>query len=168
MNYANGCKINLDKFSSLVLLIFLKIRKGVRDIPKGKISNPKFIKCICQYCGNEFDYYRTSSTIRKSCYNCIPEGKEHDAALIRRLIKQKAVEYKGSECYICKKHFPNSVYDFHHLDPQQKDFSLGEKNSTVKWEKVIIELDKCILVCANCHRLIHAGEVQIDIGNDIV
>ena len=136
-------------------------------MPKGKISNPGFVKCKCQYCGKEFDYYRTSSTMRKSCYDCIPEGKEHDASLIRRLIKNKAVQYKGSKCYICNNTFPNAVYDFHHLDPNQKDFSLGDKTSTVKWEKVQQEIDKCILVCANCHRLIHSGDVQINIGNDV-
>lgn len=101
-------------------------------MPKGKISNPKIIQCRCQYCEENFKYYRTSSTVRKACYNCIPEGKEHDASLIRRLIKDKAVRYKGNQCYICKNTFPNEVYDFHHLDPKQKDFSLGDKTSTVK------------------------------------
>ena len=130
-------------------------------MPKGKIANPGWIKTNCQYCGKEFDYYRTASTIRKSCYDCIPEGKEHDASLIRRLIKKKAVEYKGGECFCCHQKYPQSVYDFHHLDPSQKDFNLGNKHSTVKWETVKKELDKTILVCANCHRLIHSGDIML-------
>lgn len=43
-------------------------------MPKGKISNPGYIKVKCQFCEKEFDYYRTSSSIRKSCYDCLPEG----------------------------------------------------------------------------------------------
>lgn len=131
-------------------------------MPKGKIANPKWIICKCQYCEKEFSYYRTSSTIRKSCYDCVPEGKGNDAALIRRLIKKKAVQYKGNKCYCCNKKYPYVVYDFHHLDPSQKDFNLGNKTSTVKWDIVKKEIDKCILVCANCHRQIHNKDIIID------
>ena len=130
-------------------------------MPKGKLANPEWIKCRCQYCDKEFDYYRETSTVRKSCYKCIPDGKGNDAALIRRLIKQKAVNYKGNKCYCCNISFPLVVYDFHHLDPSQKDFSLSDKTSTVKWDKVKTEIDKCILVCANCHRQIHSGDIIV-------
>lgn len=131
-------------------------------MPRGQLSNPQWVTLTCQYCNKEFQYFRKSSTYRKSCYECIPEGKENDASLIRRLIKKKAVEYKNNECYICKKQFPYSVYDFHHLDPTKKDFGLGDKTSTVKWDKVKDEIDKCILVCANCHRQIHSGDIKLE------
>ena len=131
-------------------------------MPKGKINNPGWITCKCQYCGKEFQYYRNTSIIRKSCYECIPEGKNNDAALIRRLVKKKAVNYKGNQCYCCHQQYPLVVYDFHHLDPTQKDFSLGDKTSTIKWDKVQAEIDKCILVCANCHRQIHNGDIILD------
>ena len=137
-------------------------------MPKGKIANPGYIKVICQFCGKESDYCRTSSSIRKSCYNCLPEGQEANASLIGRLVKDKAVREKGNKCAICGKQYPNYVYDFHHLDPSKKDFNLGNKTSTVKWETVKKEIDKCILVCANCHRILHNEEnVQINVGNDI-
>lgn len=48
----------------------------------------------------------------------------------------------------------------------EKDFNLGNKHATVKWDIVKQEIDKCLLLCANCHRLIHSGDVQIDVGND--
>lgn len=131
-------------------------------MPKGKISNPGWITCTCQYCGKQFQYYRDTSVIRKSCYECIPDGRSNNAALIRRLIKKKAVEYKGDKCECCGKSYPLSVYDFHHKDPNLKDFSLGDKTSTVKWDKVKIEIDKCILVCANCHRQIHSGDIKLN------
>ena len=133
-------------------------------MPKGKIANPTWIKIKCQYCDKEFDYYRTSSTIRKACYNCLPDEHLKDASWIRRLIKDKAVREKGGVCNICHQKYPNAVYDFHHLDPNEKDFNLGNKASTVKWDIVKQEIDKCILVCANCHRMIHSGDISI--GND--
>mgnify|MGYP005855513707 CR=1 FL=1 len=49
--------------------------------------------------------------------------------------------------------------DFHHLDPQKKDFNLGIAIIQWKWEKVKPELDKCILLCANCHRELHYKQV---------
>jgi len=135
-------------------------------MPKGKIANPGWIKVKCQYCDKEFDYYRETSSIRKACYDCIPDGQGHDASLIRRLLKKKIVDSKGNKCCICNKSYPYGVYDLHHLDPNEKDFNFGDKTSTVKVETVMKEAEKCILVCANCHRMIHSGDIQIAVGND--
>lgn len=44
--------------------------------------------------------------------------------------------------------------DFHHKDPNTKEFSIG-KEGCIGWEKVKKEIDKCILVCSNCHGEIH-------------
>lgn len=135
---------------------------------KGKLKNPHWVNAQCQYCDKEFQYYRETSSTRKACFDCIPEGKGKDAALIRRLIKNKAIMSKGSRCYCCKNTFPNSVYDFHHLNPAEKDFALGDKTSTTKWALIEKELEKCILVCANCHRMIHSGDLVLEnIGNDV-
>lgn len=135
-------------------------------MPKGKIANPGWIKCKCQYCDKEFDYYRETSSIRKACYECVPDGSGNDAALIRRLVKNKLVRLKGNKCVICNNTYPNAVYDFHHIDPNEKDFNLGNKASTVKMDICLQEIAKCILVCSNCHRMIHSGDIQIAIGND--
>ncbi len=51
--------------------------------------------------------------------------------------------------------------DFHHRDPKKKDFGLAVKGLTRSWEKIQKEIDKCVLVCANCHREIHAGITQL-------
>ncbi len=47
--------------------------------------------------------------------------------------------------------------DFHHVDPSTKEFGVSNKGMTRSWEKIKAELDKCILVCANCHREIELG-----------
>lgn len=73
----------------------------------------------------------------------------------RRKIKLLAIEYKGGCCVKCGYNKCIAALEFHHLDPKEKDFSLGNKGNCIGWDKVKIELDKCILVCANCHREIH-------------
>ena len=74
------------------------------------------------------------------------------------MIKVKAVEYKGGCCEKCGYNKYVGALEFHHLDPTQKDFAIGSKGYTRSWEKVKKELDKCILVCANCHREIHSED----------
>lgn len=73
----------------------------------------------------------------------------------RQKIKEMSVEYKGGSCQKCGYNKSLSALEFHHLDPNEKDFSLSKGGHCSSWEKVKKELDKCILVCANCHREIH-------------
>ena len=76
---------------------------------------------------------------------------------LRRDSKLKAVKYKGGACGRCGGVFHPSVYDFHHIDPTQKDADPGTFMGR-KWETIKKELDKCVLLCANCHRLTHAED----------
>lgn len=69
-------------------------------------------------------------------------------------IKLKSIQYKGGCCEKCGYNKCNSALEFHHLDPNEKDFGIGSY-TVLAWDKIKEELDKCILVCANCHREIH-------------
>lgn len=69
----------------------------------------------------------------------------------RQKIKQKALDYKGGGCQVCGYNRCARALEFHHLDPSQKDFGLGQKGYARSWDAVKIELDKCILLCSNCH-----------------
>jgi hypothetical protein len=75
----------------------------------------------------------------------------------RKKIRQMAVEYKGGRCQVCGYNHCIEALEFHHANSSGKDFSISEKGYTRSWDKVKEELDKCILVCANCHREIHAS-----------
>lgn len=72
----------------------------------------------------------------------------------RQKLKEIAVEYKGGKCEKCGYYKCNWALDFHHLDPNEKDFSFSQC-STMSWDKLKDEIDKCIMVCSNCHREIH-------------
>lgn len=85
-----------------------------------------------------------------------------DAVQLRRdRIKEMAVEYKGGCCEICGYDKHIGALEFHHKDPNEKDFGISHKGYTRAWKKVKIELDKCVMLCANCHREVHAGITQI-------
>ena len=80
--------------------------------------------------------------------------------------KKKAVEYKGGKCERCGYNKCIDALEFHHIDPTQKDKNFGSMKLR-KWEDQKTELDKCICVCANCHREIHA-ELRLDISTKLV
>lgn len=78
----------------------------------------------------------------------------------RRLseVKIKMILYKGGKCEKCKisleeSHY--SIFDFHHIDPSQKDPKFTGIKSR-KWSKIENEINKCQLLCSNCHRMEHA------------
>jgi len=78
----------------------------------------------------------------------------------RRKIKALAIEYKGGMCQICGYKKYQGALDLHHINGK-KEFGIGDKGYTRSWKKVKAELDKCILVCANCHRELEAGITQL-------
>ena len=75
--------------------------------------------------------------------------------------KKDLISVFGSKCCICGFDSFQEGLDFHHVNPEEKSFSFGPQASTKALEKQLEELRKCILVCANCHRGIHAGYLQI-------
>ena len=74
----------------------------------------------------------------------------------RKKVRAMAVAHKGGRCEKCGYDRCIDALEFHHMDPSRKDFSISSKGYTRSWEKVKEELDKCMILCANCHRELHA------------
>lgn len=75
--------------------------------------------------------------------------------------KAKAVEYLGGKCTHCdlvSTHL--CVYDFHHVDMNEKEADPGSLLH-YSWTRIQKELDKCILLCANCHRIEHEKDNNV-------
>ena len=72
-----------------------------------------------------------------------------------KMIRIKAIEYKGGKCTHCGYDRCFDALEFHHVDGR-KDFSISQDGLTRSWARVENELKKCILICANCHREEHA------------
>ncbi len=76
----------------------------------------------------------------------------------RKNTKSRIIESMGGKCQCCGYNKCHAALDFHHIDPQEKDFQLGSIRANPKaWPKIVEELRKCILVCRNCHSEIHFG-----------
>ena len=91
----------------------------------------------------------------KACNNRITYEKQ----VIR---KAECVKYKGGKCIVCgyDKYFGALV--FHHLNPAEKEFSIGQLKS-YKIETLKKELDKCALLCSNCHSEVHHGLIDLEV-----
>jgi len=77
----------------------------------------------------------------------------------RKRLREMAVDYKGGRCNVCGYDKCIAALEFHHEDSAKKDFGLSD-GLTRSWPKIQLELDKCLLVCSNCHREIHERITQ--------
>lgn len=79
-----------------------------------------------------------------------------------RMLVNKVQMHYGCQNHLCmwKGEYNTSMLDFHHLEPQKKRFqiSLGLNRSTPVLAE---EVNKCVVLCRNCHALLHCGIVQV-------
>ncbi len=114
----------------------------------------KELDCVCTVCGKKYKYiYENGRSVgshnKKKCNSCHANHGRFSR-------KDKMIEYKGGRCQLCGYARCNRALTFHHLDPQIKSFNFAGNHSR-KWEAIQKELDKCILLCQNCHCEVHAG-----------
>lgn len=109
-----------------------------------------------KYQQNKNVYLEYQKKYRKKNRNIIAK-KSKDKRNSRLL---KAVALLGGKCSRCLQVFDPVCYDFHHTDPSSKEFTISE-NMLVSESRLLAEVSKCKLLCANCHRLTHK-----EINND--
>jgi len=120
--------------------------------PFGKHNTRKLVDGIpipkkCKRCGNILKNNR-----RNFCSGC-------NVTIWRKRTKKKLVEYKGGSCINCGYNKCNENLTFHHRDPNMKDFQISGMSLGI--EKLKLEVDKCELLCRNCHGEVHAGILTI-------
>jgi len=86
-------------------------------------------------------------------------GNYENVKSYRQRQKESIIYVMGEKCACCGYNKCNSALELHHLNPDEKDFTFSD-NTNRAWEIVVQELPKTILVCANCHREIHAGLID--------
>lgn len=74
-----------------------------------------------------------------------------------RLYKLRCIEYKGGKCQKCGYNKYIGALEFHHRNPEEKDFTIARQHLHKFNDKTKDELDKCDLLCANCHRETHGN-----------
>ena len=80
--------------------------------------------------------------------------KRHAAYMKRLAVKERAIAYKGGRCFNCGYDRCPAALVFHFDDPDEKTFNISD---TTSWPRIRAELDKCSLLCLNCHAEAHAG-----------
>lgn len=115
---------------------------------------PKFIKKTCKVHG-ETDYVLEGRGFYR-CKKC-----RADAAQKRRKkVKRMLVEEFGGACSRCGYNKCIEALQFHHIDPNTKEFGVSAQGNTRSYERLLEEAKKCVLLCANCHAEIHADESE--------
>lgn len=143
----------------------------------GQCGEIKPLDCFFKYNNNYRSYCKECNKKNVNAFRNNPKNKEKLKAYTKKQYekegakekkfkqnskwllnnKLKAVEYKGGKCIKCGYDKCINALEFHHINPLEKDINLNTRglNRKKSFEKQKLELDKCILVCANCHREIH-------------
>lgn len=107
----------------------------------------------CQIEKSIKEFYKRRNKAGASVY-CKPCSNLEAIERFRRF-KTLCVQYKGGKCVICGYNKSVSALDFHHINPKDKSFGIARTKSKKFDKKIKKELDKCNLLCANCHREEH-------------
>lgn len=76
--------------------------------------------------------------------------------------KKRMIAALGNNCCICGYNNCRDSLTFHHLNPKEKRYTISQLLSKIRpWEEIAEELEKCVLVCTNCHAEIHAGVTKV-------
>lgn len=127
--------------------------KPVTEFNKNKTKRDG-LQNFCRECGKRRSqkYYEEN---RKSHIRNVRKNNIKHIAEMRELTNSLK-----SQCCVCGES-EKVCLDWHHLNPSEKDFNIGmavSKNLSKK--KILAEIKKCICVCSNCHRKIHAGIIE--------
>lgn len=109
---------------------------------------------VCPMCNKKLpldDFYKRTGRkdLLSCCKKCFNKLRVNNLKKIKILM----VEYKGGKCEICGYNKCLGALEFHHLDPSQKDYQPARMGKFDEISKK--ELDKCQLLCSNCHRETH-------------
>ena len=109
----------------------------------------------CVMCGERNAYCthkrKNNAYVCENCYR-----KQNIIAITKK--KKWLWDHKASVgCVVCQERDPRCL-DYHHLNPDKKKFSIGSVPSSIPSHAIIIEMKKCVVICANCHRQIEIAK----------
>ena len=104
----------------------------------------------CVICEKEINQLQGRN--RNRCNSC-------NTRLRRLRTKLKGIEFLGGKCIRCGYDKHPAALEFHHKNPQEKEFAIGSF-ANKKWEVIQEEILKCELLCSNCHRIEHSTRYE--------
>lgn len=133
---------------------------------------------ICTCCNADlplidFSFKNKARNIRHSqCRSCYNERRRRvyrdrdreqilkDNSARKNANNKRYHEWKSSlSCEVCGED-DSCCLDFHHLDPEQKDINVSEMARSYSWDSIMAEVNKCVVVCKNCHCKIHKYGIE--------
>lgn len=126
-------------------------KHNTKKLEQPHITERKCPKCKIVKSTTEFYKRRNKDGSSTYCKTCTIKQ-----TLVRqRKFKEKCLSYKGGACERCGYNKCVNALEFHHILSDKKDFNISNCKLTTFNEAIKKELDKCKLLCANCHREIH-------------
>lgn len=116
---------------------------------------------------------KTRKEIRKTYYDKHKQRLKLDPRIVEWRAKGKIYFKKwwdkireGRICVSCGENHPSTL-DYHHVDPNEKEYNITKLAKNHSKKKLEAELKKCVTLCANCHRLLHYEGEDDDRGRAI-
>jgi hypothetical protein len=144
----DGKTRNLSSRSNCLDCVPFKTRSTIE-----KDGSLLYKKCVCVKCGKEYEYHHSKQGTLTKCNSCMANGQ-----LVKR--RNKALDYLGGKCIICGYDKCSRALSYHHIDPSTKLFGISG-NHCRSWEVLKTELDKCVILCANCHMEVEDGIIDL-------
>jgi hypothetical protein len=133
-------------------------------------------ECVCLECNKKW-LIRSDRENSGYCRDCLTKGirnpmygktgwnknnNTYNRYEYARNRKREIVSMFGNRCAICRtENLPISNYEFHHLNPKEKQYQIS-KILLWNWDIIKNELQKCIMICANCHKTLTFGDEQLN------
>lgn len=109
----------------------------------------------CGKCGDAdpANFYGHKKKMCGPCHNtdCLDRGREK---------RRRIVSHMGGKCVICSFDKYECALHVHHLDRSVKDSHFHQHRGW-SWDRILKEIDGCVLLCGNCHPAVHAGLIEI-------
>lgn len=109
----------------------------------------------CLRCSRDYLYDYKKGHTTTHCNSCTVNGR-------REKVKQRCIDYKGGCCQECGYKKSKRALCFHHLDSSEKELEINASMAARSWLVLQAELDKCVLLCSNCHMEAH-DEIELKI-----
>jgi len=119
-------------------------------------------KCsTCNKIKNIVEFYprkESSDGYRPCCKECDSNTNKKRSTNRRKIYRKLIHKLKINGCAICGYSKCDRALDFHHVNPQDKEFQVAQAAFNRKNNSITKELNKCILLCKNCHAEIEQKE----------
>lgn len=109
------------------------------------------VQKICKVCQRPFGTLKKIKGLK--CWSCA-------SAMSRKRHSDRLYSITGGACWICNYSECRAALDFHHMDPTKKEFQLSVREMQYKWDRILNEVQKCVLLCCRCHREYHYGLIN--------